>query len=83
MKGKKDVGFGRYCMRFREEKYILSKKKKKRWEHMDLELGKKVKKKKNKKEVSHCIIPFFKIISENGVLLSSLLGAKVPSQSID
>ena len=44
---------------------------------------KKEKKKKNKKEVSHCIIPFFKIISENGVLLSSLLGAKVPSQSID
>ena len=83
MKGKKDVGFGRYCMRFREEKYILSKKKKKDESTWIWSWEKKLKKKKNKKEVSHCIIPFFKIISENGVLLSSLLGAKIPSQSID
>ena len=71
-----------------EKKSISYPKKKKKDESTwiwswEKKLKKKKEKKKNKKEVSHCIIPFFKIISENGVLLSSLLGAKVPSQSID
>ena len=65
MKGQKDVGFGSYCMRFREEKYILSKNKKKD-EHKDLELGKKLKKKRIKKKCLTVSFPSLKLSLKMG-----------------